>query len=187
MTSASSVNNTTNAHMSCHISVIAHPWYTPSNTSHDIGATRLSSHLKMVMYVARTRQVRQHSGLSTWHTRLRGQACGTCAKWERAHRSLIRRPMMRRRADREVEEPTRPPPSDIRTDADRRAHHRIHIMTRRQEAPQNASSGGKFRCRQGQARGPCRPTCERQARATRRRRSDRSHFSAAQPNVARQL
>ena len=76
----------------------------------------------MVTYVTCTRQVRQHSGLSTWHTGLRGQACGTCAKWERAHRSLIRRPMMRRRADREVEEPTRPPPSDIRTDADRQAY-----------------------------------------------------------------
>ena len=42
----------------------------------------------------------QHSAVG-----LRGQARGTCAKWAREYRPLMRRPMMRRRADREVEGP----------------------------------------------------------------------------------
>ena len=64
--------------------------------------------------------VRQPQHLA-WHAGLRGQARGTCAKRARAHLPLMRRPMMRRRADREVEGPTRPPPSDIWTGAERQA------------------------------------------------------------------
>ena len=64
--------------------------------------------------------VRQPQHLA-WHAGLRGQARGTCAKRARAHLPLMRRPIMRRRADREVEGPTRPPPSDIWTGAERQA------------------------------------------------------------------